>query len=131
MYVQIESRSHLQIEDSLPIVKPFDIALQYTNYNSCKQNINIDIHSISMLFSYQDFKMTMAILNSLQPPPQENAKQVQVAAPSTVNNVQQVVTVGKQSEKVMNGQTSEKTVCAMNGQTSEKTVCPMNGQTSE
>jgi hypothetical protein len=44
--------------------------LMYYGFEA-SQKVAIDIQSIAMLFSYQDFKLTMSILNSLQPPNKE------------------------------------------------------------
>ena len=56
----------------MPIVKPFDIKLAYYAFEN-SQKIALDLQSIAMLLSYQDFKLMMSILNSLQPPNKQPA----------------------------------------------------------
>lgn len=61
-------RPGIDYKDALPIIKPFTLKIEYYSNSKNSLDAKINIDSIILLFSYQDFRMIMAILESIKPP---------------------------------------------------------------
>lgn len=56
--------------EQLPLLRSFTATVNYEN-TDLLQSVDVNIKPITFLLSYQDFKMTMGILDALKPPEQE------------------------------------------------------------
>eukprot|EP01114_Cavostelium_apophysatum_P004048 TRINITY_DN1418_c0_g1_i1.p1 TRINITY_DN1418_c0_g1~~TRINITY_DN1418_c0_g1_i1.p1 ORF type:complete len:3212 (-),score=1062.70 TRINITY_DN1418_c0_g1_i1:26-9661(-) len=83
--------------DVLHIIHPFSVAVSFSSFNYAMA-IDVNAEPLSMFITYQDFKMTMGILNALkplQPPP--TSPMASPAQPSRLSRDPSVTTIKSHS----------------------------------